>query len=164
METNKYFFEVKPGSKMYIDYFSFEADKKKVISAFNKVKAEFGIETNEFCMGKNCLIINPTEKDKSTFKGILTVNGAFRKNSKVGKMWKDLVKDVEHFSKPTMYNYIYFSCRRWQERLFHVEDRLYGSIEFDGIGTIHEPDFVVPLKASEFYKIVEDAETCGKME
>lgn len=82
--------------------------------------------------------------------------GEFKKNTAISKMWVELVKDIAHFDKPKLVYYMRMNCYRWKERLFHIGDKLYGSIESDG--EVSVPDFAVEMKASEFYKVIEDAE------
>ncbi len=83
-------------------------------------------------------------------------NGEFKKSSKINKMWVSLVKDIEYFEKPKLMFYFRFSGPRWSERLFHDGDKLYCSIESEG--EIFVPDFAIEIKASEFFKIIEDQE------
>lgn len=160
---NKYF-EVKPDCELYREYFAHEKAKLKIALAFREVREKFGIESKEFFPYKDRLCIVPTVSDKGNFLNIMnkTHYGEFRRNSKVSKMWVELVKNIEHFERPELlYYFPSLIGHRWKERLFHVGEKLYCSIESDG-GEISTPDFVVEMKASEFYKIIEDAESDGR--
>lgn len=44
------YFEIKPGSALYKEYFAHEKAGEKIIEAFNKVREKFGIETDKFIM------------------------------------------------------------------------------------------------------------------
>ena len=152
------YFEVKKGCKLYRDYFDYLEDKHKVVDAFDEVCKHFGIETDEFYLNKKSFRIVPTKTDNEKFATMMkkTNYGEFKKNSEPCKMWLSLTKDIEHFQKPELLFYFDLLGYRWKERLFHIGEKLYCSIESDG--DISCPDFVTELKASEFYKIIEESE------
>lgn len=154
---NKYF-EIKPDCALYKEYFAHEEDKPKIVNAFKSVSEKFGIETSSFYMIKNSFRIVPTENDGKKFERIMkkTNYGEFKKNSEPSKMWIELVKDIEYFEKTRLIFYFNLLGYRWKERLFHIGDKLYCSIESDG--EVSTPDFAVEMKASEFFKIIEDYE------
>lgn len=153
---NKYF-EIKPGSALYKDYFAHKNVEPQIINAFKSVCEKFGIETSEFYMLKNCFRISPTENDKKKFDCMMkkTIYGEFKKNSEPSKMWCEVVKDIEHFNKPKLFFYFDLLGNRWKERLFDIGDKLYCSIESDG--EVFVPDFAIEMKASEFYKLIEES-------
>lgn len=153
------YFEVKPGSRFYEEYFAHEGDKPKILSAFKEVCEKFGIEADEFYIDKDMFRIVPTASDRRKFSGMMkqSNDGEFKKNSEVSKMWMRLVRDIEHFEKPhLLFHFNLLGCR-WKERVFHMEDQLYCSIESDG--EISVPDFVTEMKASDFYQIFEEYRT-----
>lgn len=152
------YFEIKTDCALYKDYFAHEEDEPKIVSAFKAVCEKFGIETKEFYMKKNNFWIVPTANDREKFSGIMKKSnyGEFKKNSEVSKMWVDLVKDIEHFEKPKLFYYFDLLGHRWKERLFHIGERLYCSIESDG--EVSTSEFVTEMKASDFYKVIEDNE------
>lgn len=157
------YFEIKPDCALYKEYFAHEKAGEKIVAAFNQVREKFGIETTVFYLKKGRFHIAATDKDMEKFSGMMKKGnvGEFRKNSAPSKMWVELVKDIAHFERPQLL--YYFSCllgRRWKERLFHIGDKLYCSIESDG--EVSVPEFAVEMKASEFYKIIEDAESEGE--
>lgn len=158
---NKYF-EIIPDCKLYKAYFGYLENIPKINEIVKKICHEFGIESTKYYHRKDCLKIIPTKNDEKNFAGMMkkTSYGEFKKNSKVGKMWTSLVKDIEAFEKPKLMFYIRFSCRRWSERLFDVGEKLYCSVECDG--EVFTPDFAIEMKASEFYKIIEDEEKKDK--
>lgn len=152
------YFEIKTDCALYKDYFAHEEDEPKIVSAFKAVCEKFGIETKEFYMRKNIFWIVPTANDRKKFSGIMKKSnyGEFKKNSEVSKMWVDLVKDIEHFEKPKLFYYFDLLGHRWKERLFHIGEKLYCSIESDG--AVSTPEFATEMKASDFYKVIEDNE------
>lgn len=156
------YFEIKPDSELYKDYFAHERAGEKIKAAFNKVKEKFGIDTTVFFLHKDRFQIAATDKDMEKFSSMMKKGnaGEFKKNSTPSKMWVELVKDITHFERPRLFYYFPALGHRWKERLFHVGDKLYCSIESDG--EVSVPDFVVEMKASEFYKVIEDAESEGE--
>lgn len=152
------YFEIKPESALYKEYFAHEKAGEKIVAAFNQVREKFGIETTTFYLKKDRFHIVATDKDMEKFSGMMKKGnvGELRKNSTPSKMWVESVKDIAHFERPELMFYFPLIGHRWKERLFHIEDKLYCSIESDG--EVSTPEFAVEMKASEFYKIIEDAE------
>lgn len=149
------YLEVKPESKLYIDYFGYIRDNDKVLEAVRKVREEFGIETERFYRRKNTLRVEPTEVDEIKFSNMLkkTSTGEFKKTSAPYKLWRSLLKDIEHFNKPRLFYYMECPVGKWKERLFHIDKRLYCSIASEN--EIETPEWGIEMKASSFYKIVE---------
>ena len=152
-------FEIKRDSKLYADYFSYLKDAEKWRAAYDKVCEAFGIESNRFYPNKNSLYIAPTVNDREKFRDMMkkTNDGEFKKNSAPSKMWCKLVKDVEWFQKPALMFYFRIGDLRWKEQLFHIRDKLYCSIDLSTeTGYVLSTDFAIEMKASEFYKIIEN--------
>ena len=152
------YFEIKPDCGLYKEYFAHEKAKEKIVDAFNTVREKYGIETKTFCQYKDRFWIKPTENDLERFSGMMKKDnvGEFRKNSVISKMWVESVKGIVHFDRPELLFYFPLIGYRWKERLFHVGEKLYCSIESDA--EFPTPDFAIDMKASEFYKIIEDEE------
>ena len=152
------YFVVNEDSVLYADYFAWKNNRSKISDAFKKVCDKFGIETTEFYLDQKRLHIHPLESDFEKFKDMMKKDswGEFKKNSEPSKMWVELVKDIEHFGKPRLLLYFRSLGSRWKERLFDIDGKLYGSIESNQ--DVNMPDFVTEIKASEFYKIIEDYE------
>ena len=114
------YFEIKPDSALYKEYFAHENAREKIKAAFNEVKEKFGIESDTVALRKECFWIKPTAKDKEKFSGMMKKNnvGEFKKNTAVNKMWVELVKDIEHFERPQLFYYFPLIGHRWKERLF----------------------------------------------
>ena len=156
---NKYF-EVKPGSTLYEEYFAYLGNRKKVTAAFDKVCEEFGIETKSFYMTNRTFRIVPTDADREKFSGTMkkTSEGEFKKTSEPYKLWMSLTKDIAPFTKPELFYYMKDLIGRWRERMFDVDGKLYCSIERESEEEMETPEWVDEMKASEFYKILEESE------
>lgn len=138
----------------------YEIMRKKVDETFKAFKEEVGIETCQYYQHTDVLKIVPTETDLDKFSSMMKVDReTFKKNSALNKEWVKLCKekDLKTPRKPTwelhhlMGGHIY----RFRSRLFSYKDKVYGSFESDGDFTIPTEHFI-ELKASEFYKIVEE--------
>lgn len=154
----KIYFKVNEESKLYKDFFDYCEDKKKVLAAFRTIKEKHGIEATGLYPHKEVLIIDPTENDAVKFASQMKKSDKrqFKKNSPIAKEWCSLVADLEHMEKPRMWNYLRIYGGRWSERLFEIGTTLYGSLECEGGFEI--PDFLQEIKASEFYKAIEEEE------
>lgn len=158
---NKYF-EVKQDCDLYNDYFSYLDDQSKISAAFRAVYQKFGIQSRQFYMRKDCFKIIPTQQDKEKFLKMFKQNsiGEFKKSSEVSKMWVNLVKDVKHIRKPKLFHYFDMAGFKWEENLLHIGNRLYccfKDMEDEGYKKKFDiPDFVIEMKASEFYGIMEE--------
>lgn len=153
---NKYF-KIQTDCDLYRKYFAYKKDIPKIVAACKEVCESFGIETKEFILQKNYLQIVPTKADREKFKSLMkkTNYGEFKKNSEPCKMWVSLVKDIENFYKPRLF-YYFGLFGSYKERLFDFDSKLYCSIE--DAREIEIPDFAIEIKASEFYKIIENVE------
>lgn len=152
------YFTVNEGSVLYRDYFESVEDGKNVLEAFNKVKEKYGIDANAFYRVKDKFHIVPKGDDINKFESMLKKSnyGQFKKNSPVAKDWCELVKDIKHMNKPELFFYFNLLGHRWKELLFHIGTTLYGHIESNS--KVELPDFVTEIKASEFYKAIEEEE------
>ena len=73
------------------------------------------------------------------------------------RIGKRLVKDITPFNRPQLFYYMKDLIGRWRERLFAVDGKLYGSIESESEEEIETPEWAEEMKASEFYKILEES-------
>lgn len=155
---NKYF-EVKPDTALYEDYFAYLGNRKKVMDAFDRVCEEFGIESKSFYLTNRTFRIVPTDADWEKFSGMMKKanDGEFKKTSAPYKLWMSLVKDITPFNRPQLFYYMKDLIGRWRERLFDVDGKLYGSIESEREEEIETPEWAEEMKASEFYKILEES-------
>lgn len=153
------YFTIKPNSQLYKDYFNYLEDLKTNANLFDVFAKEHGIEASSFIPYKKHLVIIPTEKDKDKFRSDFTQEyldcGArqFKVRSSVGKAWTNVMSDIKPARKPNYFGLIRV-YGRYYERLFHIDKILYGSLSADTDFDLH--DCMDEIKASEFYKIVED--------
>ncbi|SES69200.1 hypothetical protein [[Clostridium] polysaccharolyticum] len=155
----KFFIFAKDGV-FYTEYMKYKEDLKANRIVFNNLREKFGIEATEYLPRKEYLFIVPTLKDEDKFNEQFTAerhdNGLrkFRRYSEVGKAWVRLVRDTKVPQKPNLFRYIN-GCGCWRERIFEIGDILYCSIHTD-YADIKLDNDVVEMKASEFYKLIED--------
>lgn len=155
------YFEVTSESALWDEYNKYE-------EAFyiNRKKAE------EFCVSHNIgdnfgylesmlFLKYPSNEDKEKFKGQLCSKSsedgyvAFKKNSKIGKDWKN--KGFKVLYRPFVGSYFQDCLGRTSSRIFKIGDKVYCSFknEYD---TMETPKGFNEMKASEFFKIIEDNE------
>lgn len=138
----------------------YEIMRKKVEEAFKAFKKEVGIETVAYYQSTDVLKIVPTENDLDKFSSMMKVDRVtFKKNSALNKEWVKICKEKELKTprKPVweLESLIDSNTYRFRSRLFSLGDKVYGSFESDGDFTLPTEHFI-ELKASEFYKIVEE--------
>lgn len=145
-------------SPLYKDYFAWKKDEPKVGELFKKIKELYGIESNEVYINRNFFKIVPTQNDIKKFSSIMkkTSYGEFKKNSEVSKYWMNGIKSIKNIEKPRLFYYFNLLGNRWKEMIFNVGEKLYCSIKSDE--EVITPDFAIEIKASEFYKIIEESE------
>jgi hypothetical protein len=153
------FFTIKPGSQLYKDYFQYLEDVKNNSKVFNEFATKHGIEASSYVPHKKYLQIVPTEKDKDKFVNEFTQDYGdcglrqFKVRSVVGKDWVNVMSDIRMARKPDYFGLIRV-YGRYSERLFNINEVLYGSLSAGMDFELHE--CMEEIKASEFYKIVED--------
>ena len=138
----------------------FESMRKKVDDAFREFAKEHGIETSRYYQNTSQLRIIPSENDIHKFMNQLKVDKeTFKKNSATNKAWVELCKanELDTPNKPVweLAYLIDSHDYRFRCRLFSLNGEVYGSFESDTNFTLPEEHFV-ELKASEFYKIIEE--------
>ena len=138
----------------------YESMRQKVDEAFKEFVKEHGIETTEYYQFTDQLRICPTENDIQKFRNQLKVdNETFKKNSVLSKAWVECCKanELRTPRKPVweLRDLIRGGFYRFRSSLFSLNDEVYGTFEADADFNFSEEDFV-ELKASEFYKIVEE--------
>jgi len=158
------YYEITPQSMAYSEYFDWWNNYKEICEIAKNFMTEYEIESNQFCARPNAFYIIPSENDKIKFSNMLCKNDIgnglimFKKKSKIGKAW--INKNVEVQSQP-MINFEYFTqTLSGKMRLFHdpANNKIYYSIEtkydFD-----ETPEGFIEMKASEFFKVIEDIES-----
>lgn len=157
MQVEKYMI-IKPGCNLYNDYFAWKEDEEKVCDIFGRIKKKYGIEATKFYPIKTDFRISTTYGDFDKFDKLLkkTDRCCFKRNTDISKEWRAAVADIDHMERPRLFYYFDLLGKRWVERLFDVDTVLYCSIETDS--DFETPDFAEEMKASDFYKIIEDLE------
>ena len=150
--------EIRKDCQLYKDYFEWVGNWDAIKKLFNGIKEKYGIEATGFYPFKDVFKIVPTENDNKKFVSILkkTSYGEFKKNTEISKEWVSGVKEIGRIKKPELFDYFDLLGHKWKERLFHIGDKLYCSIASDG--EVSVPKFALEMKASEFYKIIEESE------
>ena len=158
----KYFIVTEESSlhKEHKEYSEFFTKMHKVAVHFMK---KHEIEAREFYYMRDCFAIVPSDNDEINFNNILkksTKNGLrfFRQNSKVNKDWVKTVEDsgIEWKHRPWVPMYFDQRSGRTSARLFDINDAVYCSLQQKA--EINTPKGFIEIKASEFFKIIEDYE------
>lgn len=154
------FFTIKKDSAFYEAYVQYEKDVKANAEAFKKFSEEHGIEATLYVPGDSFVMIIPTQNDLKNFEGMFIAKEfgdglrKFKKNCKITKDWVEVAKTIPKPNKPDYFSYMRFNGR-FSSRCFMIGDVLYGSAESK---TVELLDFMEEIKASEFYKAIEDSE------
>lgn len=140
----------------------FESMRIKINDAFKEFSEKHDIETNRYYQHTDLLRISPTENDIEKFRNQLKVdNETFKVKSAMNKEWVELCKanGLTTPEKPSweLMRLVGTGLWRFSSRLFSLNDKVYGSLEMDTPFELPEADFI-ELKASEFYKIIEETQ------
>ena len=158
------YFEIKPGTELYKEYFEHKNAIPKILKAWQQIRERFEIQTNDFYLTKNCLwIITPTETDCKKFASMFRKGqeGKFKLNTKPCKAWISLVKEIDYFYQVDLRKYFAFNyeaCCRFHlsHQLFDVDNHLYCYLGGDGCLLEPDSDMVIEMKSSEFHRIREE--------
>jgi len=158
------YFEVTKQSNLYNQYMEYKDNQEVMHNISKEFMDTQGIETNEYANQSDKFYIVPTEKDldkfsKSLCKSVGEGLMAFKTNSKVGKTWVKALeeKQVKIKYKPYVGRSFRNCMGKNRSRIFAIDSVVYCSFEneYDFEDT---PEGFVEIKASEFWKIVEDYE------
>ena len=140
----------------------------KLNSAFCEFCKKHDIEAKQYYMSATNLHIVATENDVKKFSSQIRKNtdGLFRRNSELAKEWVLLCKEneIETPHKPVWQMSSLINAKsglfenRFHSRMFEINGILYGSYGIDRDWELTNTEAFQELKASEFWKIVEDAE------
>jgi hypothetical protein len=154
------FYRLEPESKLHNDYVEYITNEDAVRKAFGAIAVKYGIEATEYFPGTTMLAIVPTQKDRVNFASKLqkTVKSSglvfFRAKSDIGKEWAAIAAEIKPQLKPRITRYVHEYISKARSRIFEVGGVVYCSIETDTEYTT--PDSFVEMKASEFFKVIED--------
>lgn len=148
-------------TSLHKDYFTYKENAKLVNGHVNKFFAKQGIEAREYYVSDNSIYIVPSEKDFETFDKVLNKpvdNGLckFKAGSRITKSWIELLKekDVKVIDRPRLIFYLRSTGGSFRSRLFDIDGTLYCSID----PARDMPNGFEEMKASEFFKVIEDAQ------
>lgn len=153
------YYIVTPSSPIHKEYMDYKAMSKKVNTAFAEFAKEQGFETHEYYQSAQRLYICPTEGDVNKFGKYFKKDtpGLFKKNSPLTKAWVDKCKvlGLKSPNKPNLaFEFRVFG--RTSSRLFMINNVLYASFRADC--DFENLDGFKEIKASEFFKIIEEYE------
>lgn len=158
------YFEVKKDSDFYKRYFDYIDMSDKVNKLFEQFVKDNDIETEEYYQNTERLSIIPTQADRIKFKGMFVQNSDtdFKKTAPICKSWVNLCKE-NNLTSPRKPKLLWdSSCKlgsySTSSRLFHIREKVYGSIDNRCDTDIELTDEFIEMKASEFWKIIEDEE------
>lgn len=158
------YYTVTEECQLHKEWFDFKENTAQIRELFKKFKESVGIESTAYFVTNDEIYIVPTEKDLETFGSVLCspINDELRKfrtTSKIGKAWVKALKDadIKVLHKPRVILYFRsFGGGKFRSRLFDQSGILYCSIDpADG----EAPKGFVEMKASEFFKVIEEKET-----
>jgi len=157
------YFIVTEKSSLHKSWFEYLDNKNAINELVKAFMEEQGIESTEYYVDNESIYIVPTENDKEKFGRVLgsaTNEGLckFKKSSKIGKAWISALEtnDLHVIHKPMVIWYFKGVGGRFRSRIFDQDGVLYCSLE-PCHGEL--PEGFVEMKASEFFKVIEDLET-----
>lgn len=159
------YFEISRDHQVYKEYFDWLEFRKKILDIYKKFASVQGIETSEFLPRQDTVGIVPIKGDNEKFDKFLKKQDErirfFKKGSAHAKDWEQLlaIEDIKITYKPNIS--WYFNGCKSRTRLFDIDGKLYGSYESD-LDKIDLPVGFEEMKASKFFKIIEDWEASQK--
>lgn len=164
MKNEKYFI-VTEGSPLYKAFKEYQENLELVNEHVKKFMKKHGIKTSEYSASNETFYIVPVREDKEKFENSLGKelgNGLrpFKKNSKIGKDWVNSLKskNLKVIRKPMVALYFETCAGRHWSRLFELNGVVYCTFALEN-GNPNVPKGMIEIKASEFFKIIEEAET-----
>lgn len=159
------YFEISKNHEVYNGYFEWLEFKNKINKAFKDYASKREIEASEFLPRQDTVGIVPTKADNEKFEKFLKQPDGrirfFKKNTAYAKEWVQMLRNegIKISHKPRIA--WYFNWYKSRTRLFNIESKLYGSYECEQ-DEFKLPDGFIEMKASKFFKIIEDWEESQK--
>lgn len=150
-----HYYEVNSDSILFKDYFNWLRDDEEMRKGVKKFKEEHGIFGNSFMYKDGKLWVDVVQNwifleqfGKSEIQG----HSPFKKTSPIGKAFTKA--NIKKANKPFVPFYFLNPVGKSQTRLFDQNGKVYVqyTTEFEVEDT---PKGFIPIKASEFYKIME---------
>ena len=150
-----HFYEVNSDSTLFNDYFKWLTDYEKMRNGVVAFKKEYGIAGDTFMIDEGKLWVDVSlNRQFSDQFGKVECQGhsPFKKTSSIGKAFTKA--NIKKANKPFVPFYFKNPAGRSRIRLFDQDGKLY--VQYS---TEHEvedtPKGFIPIKASEFYKVME---------
>lgn len=163
MKDEKYFI-VTEANPLHNDYKAYRNNSKLINEHVKQFCQSHGIKAEEYVANNDSFYIVATNEDKINFKSSLgkaVEQGIypFKKNSKIGKAWVESLKEkkLKVLHRPMVGMYFRNAYGRHRSRLFEFEGNVYCSFESES-GEVNVPEGMKEIKASEFFKVIEDSE------
>lgn len=150
-----HFYEVNSDSTLFNDYFKWLTDYEEMRDGVVAFKKEYGITGDTFMIEEGKLWVDVSlNRQFSNQFGKVECQGhsPFKKTSSIGKAF--IKTNIKKASKPFVPFYFKNPVGGSQTRLFDQDGKLYVqySTEYEVEDT---PKGFMPIKASEFYKVME---------
>lgn len=162
------YFQVTGQSDLYNQYMEYKNNQQVIHNISKEFMTTQEIETDTYANQSNTFYIVPTEKDlekfgKSLCKSIGEGLRAFNANSKVSKAWVKTLEEKQITIKHKPYvGFSFKNCLgKNRSRIFAIGSVVYCSFENE-YEFYDTPEGFIEIKASEFWKIIEDYEAKGE--
>lgn len=157
------YFEITKDSKRYQQYINYQTKRKEAIEAMSKFMEEHDIPGSKFMLWEGYLWVPETseimEKFGKQFRDVRYKGfRAFKKNSVIGRAFAKA--NISMPQKPFV-PFFFNDCSYgdFSTRLFNYKDGVYCSISAPNLPALKAPQGFVEMKASEFFKVIEEAES-----
>lgn len=151
------YFLVLPESKVYKDYMEYEKFVDIISKAFTDFADQNGIKATSFYTRTNILHIVPETEDIDRFGDSMskTELGRFKRKSELSRKWVAKCKELglNEVNKPYI-PFLFNAVAQSSWRLFSVKNDVYCT--YQSTSNFDVPKDFKEIKASEFYKIMED--------
>lgn len=131
----------------------------RVNEAFKAFAQEEGVESSEYYQRTDELYIIPMERDMERFGTQFRKDwpGRFKKTSVQSKRWIARCRELglQTPRRPNL-NFVFRAYGSASQRLFMAGDVMYAS--YESSSPFQEPEGFTEIKASEFYKALEDVQ------
>ena len=154
------YFEITKDSVYYKEQIKYEEDFRNEKAAVKEFMTTHGIVGSTYMLYKGYFWITDNIENRRKFAGQIRQETyrdyiSFKKTSKIGRLFSN--SGITRADKPFV-PFFFSDCNgRSRTRLFSIEDKVYCSIEqIDCDERLRCPKGFIEMKASDFYKIIED--------
>ena len=157
-------FRVAKGSQFYNDYFEAYAEKQKMHDLAREFFGRHGLCDDHLGYRMTSMLamqLTPEQEERfsSQLKVTKDTQGMryFKKTSPMNKEWRETVCDKVDFSimdKQWCWYWHYINKGRYA--LWHQGDEVYGYLSDEHRDKIELPEYMIPIKMSEYYAVQEE--------